>query len=1506
MMRDAMDLIGFDKLPFAARTGILLGIGAVGVGTLYFLRAALPWLIAGVVVILLLIIAFEVYRRYKAKKEGQTFSESLKSMLRLQPRTASAEERSRLEQMREKFEEGVEKFRSAGRSVYDVPWFILIGEPGSGKTEAIRRSNIAFPPGLQDRFQGAGGTVNMDWWFTNDAVIIDTAGRIIVEEVSAGQVAEWDQLLTMLKTQRKKCPINGVVLMLPAAAPPVEPGQQPATGGLLDDTPEQIEQRATRFVERLSRLQQRLGVRFPVFVVVTMCDRVLGFREFFDNITDVAQQHQMLGWSNPAPLDEPYNSQSVESALGQVSDRLRQRRLELLRDPVHSEDAQKPRADQVDKLYAFPEAFDSLAPNLRAYLDRLFTKTSWYQPPFFRGVFFASSMQKGAAIDNALADLVGADADAVSEGGVFRADRAYFLKDVIEKKVFEEKGLVTDAADAEGARRKARTVMWVAGGAAAALLLASMGWGVLCAWNWQKANLEPWRNARNAYHYPEDQGGEFIPDRAALIVPIVDADAAPSYNPMPGGDDAYGGSSLEIQRRLLNRLDTAESGFMCRLFGSSFDADTSMAQATLLARVLTRPAAAAALRQLAGDAEADNPAGAGPEGEARALAELLRWATISLGGRPAAALDAAPAPGESAGVDFTPLAGVVRVQEETAEAWRGDAPGFADVFRQTASRLSREDPGALREWLAFSLRLSDADLAGERSLRAQLTRAVDRVADRLESPAADASAFGAMVTLEDAVGRFLEAERALWTMSSQQTAGLDMEEALRQRTLWLRSYDELRAQRDRVERALPALRDAAGASGLTPEFVERVVERRRESMEASFERMLGALPPAPDAEAAPPDPQTDAGWLEAMRLRVAQRRTAFGEAFDARAEELRAGAQAWLAHVRSLDADGAHALGRRFETYRLAQERFTDEDLAPGAVRLDTLAEAIRRVGQDAAARLTRSDETLAPVLTAESSELRDSASSSKGALQWALNLAAALHRQEAVVEAMASGWPSSERIVETFSDADRALPVPSLSPLNPEGGEVTLRPEFSIEAGRALAGAYAMALAGVADTGSAGAEGALLNPDAARAPLEEIRPSAQDWLAEYASYWSDTLAGATGVQSTPTWRAFREQSLNLVRPFDAKREIQRIRDAVAQAVAPLRAIPEPERGAAATRLSARVDDGRGAESAILDDYALDTQLGFVIDYLRALPADAVQARDRLLRDMRAGQVEPFPFLKNAQRNLGEREYLFETRYTIQLLTAAASAVRSETYNALAGRYDEFASGRRGQFPFADPPAEAGVEQWRAVPTADPEALGDFGGVDSLVTGADEAGVDNMASYPVALREVAAALTDLLGPEERRRAERLLALRTALQSPQAGGSGVDLTCHIVLLGERNLDRPTNVNVLRVGDNRAQAFSVDDAPYTDDRLNKPFSFNAAQAIELELLNTEFDERPLLEADLGDWSPLKMLYAFDARPADAPQGSPAKEWDIRVPVAGGEVHLRLVFERPLPPLDQWPRF
>src|SRR5262249_49450924 len=140
---------------------------------------------------------------------------------------------------------------------------------------------------------------------------------------------------------------------------------------LIKDTADSIQKKAGKIAQQLDVIQRALDVRFPVFVVVTKCDKVNGFREFFDGLTDPQLQNQMTGWSNPDPLDEPFKPEMLGKYLEQVTARLRRRRLGLMRDPV-PENPDGRRTDEVDSLYAFPYGLELLGSRLRSYLETIF------------------------------------------------------------------------------------------------------------------------------------------------------------------------------------------------------------------------------------------------------------------------------------------------------------------------------------------------------------------------------------------------------------------------------------------------------------------------------------------------------------------------------------------------------------------------------------------------------------------------------------------------------------------------------------------------------------------------------------------------------------------------------------------------------------------------------------------------------------------------------------------------------------------------------------------------------------------------------------------------------------------------------------------------------------------------------------------------------------------------------------------------------------------------------
>ena len=443
-------------LPGPAKAGLSLVMGGSLIGVAYLAlggsKKAVMVLAIGLVCVFGSIVLYQFVLKLFQKRKASPLSQGLAGNAAAAPQGISEPaRRARLDDLRRNFEQGVEKFRAAGKNLYSVPWYVLVGEPGSGKTEAIRHCNVGFPPGLQDQLQGAGGTLNMNWWFTNQAIILDTAGRLMFEEIAPGSTNEWAEFLKLLKGNRPNCPINGMLLVIPVDT-------------LIKDSADAIEKKATKIAQQFEQIQRTLGVRFPVFIIISKCDLLNGFREFFDDLNDPQLQHQIMGWSNPANLDERFDPSAVTAHLDIVKQRLTERRSQLLLDPINTEDAQGRRIDQVDALYALPDSITKIAPRLKRYLELVFVAGEWSPKPLFlRGIYFTSSMTEGSALDAELAEVLGVSVDALPEGKVWRRDRAYFLRDLFIEKVFREKGLVTRADNADKQLRTRRTVVMTCG-----------------------------------------------------------------------------------------------------------------------------------------------------------------------------------------------------------------------------------------------------------------------------------------------------------------------------------------------------------------------------------------------------------------------------------------------------------------------------------------------------------------------------------------------------------------------------------------------------------------------------------------------------------------------------------------------------------------------------------------------------------------------------------------------------------------------------------------------------------------------------------------------------------------------------------------------------------------------------------------------------------------------------------------------------------------------------------
>ena len=168
----------------------------------------------GIGVALLLWGAFTLYRLHKAKKQNANV---LNALVDHPPEDFENElHAAESAELQRKMQEAVavlEKrdFSQSGGARYlsELPWYLIIGPPGAGKTTLLNNSGLNFPlEKSHGKFsvKGVGGTRNCDWWFTDQAVLLDTAGRYTTQD-SNSEVDKkaWDGFLQLVKDNRNRC-----------------------------------------------------------------------------------------------------------------------------------------------------------------------------------------------------------------------------------------------------------------------------------------------------------------------------------------------------------------------------------------------------------------------------------------------------------------------------------------------------------------------------------------------------------------------------------------------------------------------------------------------------------------------------------------------------------------------------------------------------------------------------------------------------------------------------------------------------------------------------------------------------------------------------------------------------------------------------------------------------------------------------------------------------------------------------------------------------------------------------------------------------------------------------------------------------------------------------------------------------------------------------------------------------------------------------------------------------
>ncbi|MBK8207948.1 MAG: type VI secretion system membrane subunit TssM [Planctomycetes bacterium] len=412
----------------------------------------LPMLITMAVVGLWVILF--ISQKVVAVRSAVRIEKQLKAQSGAQLDGASADKKSEVEALRKKFDESLEalkKTKGGKSALYTLPWYVIIGPPGSGKTTALQESGLNFPP-VQGgaKVRGIGGTRNCDWWFTEDGILLDTAGRYTTV---AEDQEEWISFLDLIRVSRRTKPINGAIVAI-------------SIDDLFRNTQSEIDQIAKDIRNRLDELSARLQAVFPVYLMFTKCDLVRGFVEFFEDFNK-DERSQVWGFTMAYRLPEKQYTAVFDEQCDRMMANIRARQLELL--------ATERPANKKQNIYLFPRQFTLAREKMKDLIGQLFGAHAYQESSILRGIYFTSGTQKGTPIDQLMMRLGEAmGMSAPPEGFDERLEKkSFFINHLFTRVMFPDKTLARSNSRVIRKRRAWKYALQL--GSAAAFALVTFG-----------------------------------------------------------------------------------------------------------------------------------------------------------------------------------------------------------------------------------------------------------------------------------------------------------------------------------------------------------------------------------------------------------------------------------------------------------------------------------------------------------------------------------------------------------------------------------------------------------------------------------------------------------------------------------------------------------------------------------------------------------------------------------------------------------------------------------------------------------------------------------------------------------------------------------------------------------------------------------------------------------------------------------------------------------------------
>ncbi|CRM82747.1 type VI secretion protein IcmF [Pseudomonas sp. 31 R 17] len=348
------------------------------------------------------------------------------------------------------------------RSLYQLPWYLVLGEENAGKTSLITRSNQSFSlshvtkAGVRAH-QEEQLAYPVDWWIGDEAVLIDPPGEFLSQPEPTGNDAAqpravrgkvkpvlpagahprlWRHLLDWLTRNRSRRALNGVVLVIDVQA-------------LLAQCPEQRKTHANLLRTRLFELTRQLGTRLPVYVTLSKFDLLEGFEEFFARLSRSGRE-DLLGFTFSLDAVGDFDAWLAELT------RQYQTFVDCLSEQVFNSTREAPTLDERDRLQALMYQMAGLRTALFGFLSEMLGSDRFTTPALVRGLYFSSVLQQGT-LSNAFVKEAGQayqlpppPPEVKPAGGT----AIYFAQQLFQRVIYPEAGLAGDNIKVARSKRR--------------------------------------------------------------------------------------------------------------------------------------------------------------------------------------------------------------------------------------------------------------------------------------------------------------------------------------------------------------------------------------------------------------------------------------------------------------------------------------------------------------------------------------------------------------------------------------------------------------------------------------------------------------------------------------------------------------------------------------------------------------------------------------------------------------------------------------------------------------------------------------------------------------------------------------------------------------------------------------------------------------------------------------------------------------------------------------------